>query len=100
MVDAARTCGFGTEPASPTSSALGAASIEEVPISLEEAFIDYQRTALTAFQEVETRLDNEVVLRKREEALRAAQENLVAAYDHLEIAAEADQPPESLPRRL
>ena len=56
-------------------------NIELRKLAREEAFIDYQRTALTAFQEVETNLDNEVILRKREEALRSAQENLIAAYE-------------------
>ncbi len=46
-----------------------------------EAYIDYQRAVLKALGEVETRLDNEVVLRKREEALRAAEEDLIAAFD-------------------
>lgn len=50
-------------------------------IAAKEAYIDYQRTAIGAFQEVETRLDNEVILRKREESLRAAQKNLIAAYE-------------------
>jgi len=45
-----------------------------------EAYIDYQRAVLNAFGEVETRLDNEVVLRRREEALRAAEEDLIAAF--------------------
>lgn len=45
-----------------------------------EAYIDYQRAVLKAFGEVETRLDNEVVLRKREEALRSAEEDLIAAF--------------------
>lgn len=45
-----------------------------------EAYIDYQRAVLKAFGEVETRLDNEVVLRKREEALRAAEEDLIDAF--------------------
>jgi len=46
-----------------------------------EAYIDYQRAVLNAFSEVETRLDNEVVLRKREDALRGAEEDLIAAFD-------------------
>ncbi len=46
-----------------------------------EAYIDYQRAVLKAFGEVETRLDNEVVLRKREEALRSAEEDLIAAFE-------------------
>lgn len=58
---------------------MGNISLRE--IAKEEAFIDYQREAIVAFQEVEERLDNEVVLRKREEALRSAAENLEAAYE-------------------
>ena len=49
-------------------------------VAQSEAYIDYQRAAISAFEEVETRLDNEIVLRKREDALRAAEENLIAAY--------------------
>ncbi len=55
-------------------------NLELRKIARSEAYIDYQREALGAFQEVETRLDNEVVLRQREEALRAAERELVEAY--------------------
>ena len=47
----------------------------------ESGYIDYQRAVLNAFSEVETRLDNEVALRKREDALRGAEEDLIAAFD-------------------
>ena len=49
-------------------------------VAESEAYIDYQRAVLKAFEEVETRLDNDVVLRKREEALRVAEEDLIAAF--------------------
>ncbi len=50
-------------------------------IAAREAFVDYQRVALDAFNEVETRLDNEVVLRRRETALRKAEGHLIDAYE-------------------
>ena len=50
-------------------------------IALREATVDYQRVAMGAFNEVETRLDNEVILRRREAAMRSAEKNLIGAYE-------------------
>jgi multidrug efflux system outer membrane protein len=50
-------------------------------IALREAKVDYQRVAMGAFNEVETRLDNEVILRRREAAMRRAEKNLIGAYE-------------------
>ena len=45
-----------------------------------EAYIDYQSEVLEALREVETCLDNEVILRNRWNALVLAEDNLIEAY--------------------
>jgi outer membrane protein TolC len=45
-----------------------------------EAYIDYQSEVLEALREVETCLDNEVILRNRRNALSRAEDNLIEAY--------------------
>ena len=45
-----------------------------------EGYIDYQSEVLEALREVETCLDNEVILRNRWNALSRAEDNLIEAY--------------------
>ena len=56
------------------------ANVKLRQIMKTEAYIDYQSEVLEALREVETCLDNEVILRNRWNALVLAEDNLIEAY--------------------
>ena len=56
------------------------ANVKLRQIMKTEAYIDYQSEVLEALREVETCLDNEVILRNRWNALSRAEDNLIEAY--------------------
>jgi len=56
------------------------ANVKLRQIMKTEAYIDYQTEVLEALREVETCLDNEVILRNRWNALARAEDHLVEAY--------------------
>ena len=57
------------------------ANVKLRQIMKTEAYIDYQSEVLEALREVETCLDNEVILRNRWNALVRAEEHLIEAYE-------------------